>query len=1126
MTLHNHTRRKLRFETLESRKMLAATTIEVLLAGTTGTETAQLQIDNVPVATWTNVGGDANAGTFATFSYTHPTDVEIGQVRVDFLNDGVEGGVDKDLRVDGVIIEGQKFETEAWNVWSTGSWDGTGCNPGHQRSEFLNCNGYFQFGTFGSIIEVRAAGETGNEDLRLRIDGNVVASFDDIGGDYFAAGYNSFFYQHSEAVSVSQIHVELVDGDIDQFGNDLNARIDGIRLDGNFFESEASDVFSTGSFVEGIGCQPGVWQSEFLQCGGFLQFGTSLNQGTLGLGGSLFSFDEAAGTAFIPVVRTGGSEGTVALQYSTENRTATAGGDYVATSGLAILYPGQTSTTIEVPLINDVQDEENEFFAITAIATRGEASLGEPRTATVTILDDDGGPSIGTGNGLLGSYYNNTNFTALVFQRTDATVNYDWGSGSPGPGIGSDTFSVRWEGEIQPLYSEDYTFRVATDDGTRLWINGQQIINEWRDQRTVFDSAPISLQAGQRYDVRLEMYDNQGQALQNLQWSSASQPREIVPQSQLYSDEPDPSETGFFSSQTVITGLTDPTALDFDDSGKMFIALQEGVVRVAQNNTLLPTPFLDFSSRVNNIQDRGLIGIALHPNFPQTPYVYLSYTYDPPETLTRSGLAGPDGGGNRVARLTRVTADASNGFNTVVPGSETVLLGTNSTWDNINRPDVDGTINLGVGHSCGSNGTLDDCLPADSRSHTIGNIAFGLDGSLYVTNGDGTSFNQVDGRTRRVQDLNSLAGKLIRIDPITGAGLPDNPFFNGDPNANVSKVVNLGYRNPFRLAIHPVTGIPYVGDVGWTAWEEINAGFGENFGWPWYEGGDGVNLRTGGYENISGASEFYANNNAVPPILGRTHSSGGIAMVVGDFYTGDVYPSRFQNQLFYTDYGEPTFRSLEIFADGSVQRSNLGAQMPGAVEMSLAPDGLIYYADNRNGTIGRMQFTPTNQAAAAQAATGDFNFDGSIEGSDFLEFQTIAGQSNVGVGDLGEDAVVGDDELLTFASNYGSENVAIGVAAIQSETPVDSSASEGDEFASELFWLAYEEPKEAEGELVPAMPSLGDYQLPAADASNDLPLAFGVNCEFDAPVANQEEVVDDAFDDWSSLPSEWIGRLV
>jgi len=109
--------RKLRFETLEGRKLLAATTIQVELAGTTGTETAQLQIDNVPVATWNGVGGDANTGVFGSFFYTHPTDVDISRIRVDFLNDGLEGGVDRNLRVDGVLLNGVKYETEAWNVW-------------------------------------------------------------------------------------------------------------------------------------------------------------------------------------------------------------------------------------------------------------------------------------------------------------------------------------------------------------------------------------------------------------------------------------------------------------------------------------------------------------------------------------------------------------------------------------------------------------------------------------------------------------------------------------------------------------------------------------------------------------------------------------------------------------------------------------------------------------------------------------------------------------------------------------------------------------------------------------------------------------------------------------------------
>src|SRR5688500_7277571 len=82
------------------------------------------------------------------------------------------------------------------------------------------------------------------------------------------------------------------------------------------------------------------------------------------------------------------------------------------------------------------------------------------------------------GNGLLGQYFNNKDFSALVLTRTDATVNFAWGNGSPAGAIGPDTFSVRWTGKIIPHKSEAYTFYTSTDDGVRLWIDGKLVIDK------------------------------------------------------------------------------------------------------------------------------------------------------------------------------------------------------------------------------------------------------------------------------------------------------------------------------------------------------------------------------------------------------------------------------------------------------------------------------------------------------------------------------------------------------------------------------------------------------------------------------------------------------------------------
>src|SRR5581483_2048619 len=146
---------------------------------------------------------------------------------------------------------------------------------------------------------------------------------------------------------------------------------------------------------------------------------------------------------------------------------------------------------------------------------------------------------VGNGSGLTGQYYDNIDFTNLKVTRTDATVNFDWGTGSPDPSIGVDTFSVRWTGQVQAQFSETYTFYTDSDDGIRLWVNGVLVINNWTDHAPTEDSGTISLGAGTKYSLKLEYYENGGGAVAKLLWSSPSTPKQVVPQTQLY-----PATTG------------------------------------------------------------------------------------------------------------------------------------------------------------------------------------------------------------------------------------------------------------------------------------------------------------------------------------------------------------------------------------------------------------------------------------------------------------------------------------------------------------------------------------------------------------------------------------------------------
>lgn len=143
-------------------------------------------------------------------------------------------------------------------------------------------------------------------------------------------------------------------------------------------------------------------------------------------------------------------------------------------------------------------------------------------------------PTPSSDTGLKGDYYNSkTPAGAIAFTRTDANINFDWGS-DPGAGVSSDNFSVRWTGQVQPLYSETYTFYTVSDDGVRLWVNGTQVVNNWTDHPATENSGVVTLTAGQRYDLRMEFYEHSGGAVARLLWSSPTQAKQIIPASQLY----------------------------------------------------------------------------------------------------------------------------------------------------------------------------------------------------------------------------------------------------------------------------------------------------------------------------------------------------------------------------------------------------------------------------------------------------------------------------------------------------------------------------------------------------------------------------------------------------------------
>jgi glucose/arabinose dehydrogenase len=1020
-------------------------TITIRAAGATGDEAMSLQINGQTVRTWNNVGGNYVAGQFQDFTYQAGTNVTADQIRIAFINDGsTASGADRNLRIDGITVDGVNYEAEAPEVFSTGTWiDPVGCVPGFQQSEFLHCGGYLEFSSTpssGSTLTVQAAGSTGEETMELQIDGVTVRAWNGIGGNYDAGVFQSFTYTAAETITPDRVRVVFSNDGLSAAGADRNLRVNHLQIDGVIFETESATVLSTGTWIEGIGCEPGFVQGEFLHCGGYFDFGSG-RPGVIQLATSVLEVNEAAGSISINVLRQEGSDGRMTVDYATIASSATDGSDFTGVAGTLVFADGETLKTVTVPVLQDTLQESNETFSFAIDNANGGAALRPPRTATITIRDDDT---------LLPSFPNfsaaqnlTRNGTATIvsnrLQLTPAVNN----------NVGSAFFAAPLQVDAQTSFQTSFALQIAGGQGTggadgmafvvqnstaganaiagaaggSLGYSGiaNSLAIEFDTYQNPFDvnanhvsvltkgnlttplitrSAPLDLNGGQPIFAWVDYNGNTNDLSVFMASSSVKPNAPILTTSvdladlvgsqayvgftaatgglnnthsilnwQLNTDVPPQTEPPTPGSQLVTelvtSGLVQPTSVDWVADGTvMLIAEQRGLVRAVQNGQLLTTPFLDIRNQVNGTRDRGLLDMAVHPDFENNPYVYLLYTYDPPEVFNFASdpLAGPDRNGNRAGRLTRVTANAATGYTTAVPGSEVVLLGTNSTWQNFNAF-VNSTTNFteppaGILPD-GTN--LQDFINSDSESHTVGSLDFGPGGALYVSIGDGASYNRVDPRAVRVQDIDNLSGKVLRIDPITGDGLPSNPFYEAsNPDSNRSKVFQYGLRNPFRIAVDQVTGGVYVGDVGWTTWEELNlAGPGANFGWPYYEGGSGTNIRTPGYRDLPQAQAFYASGQAATPaILALNHSSDGInAIVMGDVYRGTTYPAEYVGDVFFNDLGQGIVRNVSFGANGqitSIQTFATGAQI--VVQIKQGPDGNLYYVDLNDGQVGRWTF--------------------------------------------------------------------------------------------------------------------------------------------------------------------------
>ena len=406
-------------EVLEERQMLS--TVDVFAAGVTNQETIELKIDDAVVRTWTNVGGDAYGGQFVQLTYTTAQEIDSSQIKIEFTNDDFDDatGVDRNVRIDRIVVDGVTTQTESSGVFSTGTWKAVdGIVPGFRQSEYLHANGYFQYPSSdgGSTIQMRVRGSEGTEQFRLLIQGQVVGTFD------ATTSLQTLSYVHNETVSANDIQIEFFDSEwLPAQGIDTNLTVDYIAIDGQTYQSEGSSVYSTGSWTAADGIVPGFGRSDTLHGDGYFQYSNNVGNN---------------GSEILMRVR--GSEGTEIFNLLIDNQVV---GTYRATvtngfQTLAYVHDGTvTADQVRIEFTNDQWNPQlgiDSNLTVDFISIDGQAFQTESPAVLATGIWENGAVTPGyyesetlNSNG----YFQFANTNSLAF--TDSEGDGQWSAVEP-----------------------------------------------------------------------------------------------------------------------------------------------------------------------------------------------------------------------------------------------------------------------------------------------------------------------------------------------------------------------------------------------------------------------------------------------------------------------------------------------------------------------------------------------------------------------------------------------------------------------------------------------------------------------------------------------------------------------